>query len=89
MLQLGEGAELEIVGLPVLEAYAPLWALTVPGAAAVIRLAGSQSQALDDLCSAREVRSLHVDELVSAFDEEDPGQCAQLIRRVFEKISAA
>ena len=89
MLRLGEGAELEVVGLPVLEAYAPLWAMTVPGAAAVIRLAGSQSQALDDLCSAREVRSLHVEELVSAFDEADPGQCAQLVRRVLEKISAA
>ena len=45
-LRLGE-ADLEVMGLPLVEAYAPLWGLVLPGAAALARIELTASEALD------------------------------------------
>src|SRR5207302_1448893 len=37
-VHLGEGAELSIVALPLVDAFAPLWSLTLPAVGAVVRL---------------------------------------------------
>jgi hypothetical protein len=83
-LRLGE-ADLEVVGLPLVEAYAPLWALVLPGAAALARIEVSASEALDTACSIAAVPVLEAGALLREGDESDPEQVASLLRMLLEK----
>jgi hypothetical protein len=49
-LALGENLALDLVGLPLDEAFAPLWALALPGAAAVVKLRDDPAVALLKAC---------------------------------------
>lgn len=83
-LRLGE-ADLEVVGLPLVEAYAPLWGLVLPGAAALARLESSASVALETACSVAAVPMLEAGALLQDGDESDPEQVATLLRLLLEK----
>jgi hypothetical protein len=83
-LRLGE-ADLEIVGLPLVEAYAPLWGLVLPGAAALARIELTASEALDTACSVAAVPVLEAGALLREGDESDPEQVAGLLRMLLEK----
>lgn len=83
-LRLGE-ADLEIVGLPLVEAYAPLWGLVLPGAAALARIELQASEALETACSVAAVPLLEAGALLQAGDEADPEQVATLLRMLLEK----
>lgn len=83
-LRLGE-ADLEVVGLPLVEAYAPLWGLVLPGAAALARIEVSASDALDTACSIAAVPVLEAGALLREGDESDPEQVASLLRMLLEK----
>jgi hypothetical protein len=83
-LRLGE-AELEVVGLPLVEAYAPLWGLVLPGAAALARIELTASDALDTACSVAAVPVLEATALLQEGDESDPEQVASLLRMLLEK----
>jgi CheY-like chemotaxis protein len=87
-LRLVEGAELDIVGLPTSEAYAPLWELALPGAAAVVRLGGADSPVLADLCAVTGIPLLEAGVLVGNFDEADPDQVAALVRAALDTLAA-
>ncbi len=77
-LRLGE-TDLDVVGLPVLDAYCPLWSLSLPGALAAVRLGSLASPALDEACAACEVPLLDAAEIAGDLDEADPAQMAGLI----------
>ncbi len=87
-LRLVEGAELDIVGLPTSEAYAPLWELALPGAAAVVRLGAADSPVLSDLCAVTGIPLLDAGVLVGNFDEADPDQVAALVRAALDTLAA-
>lgn len=83
-LRLGE-ADLEVVGLPLVEAYAPLWGLVLPGAAALARIELTASEALETACSVAAVPMLEAGALLQEGDEADPEQVAALLRMLLEK----
>jgi hypothetical protein len=83
-LRLGE-ADLEVVGLPLVEAYAPLWGLVLPGAAALARIELTASEALDTACSVAAVPILEAGALMQEGDEADPEHVATLLRLLLEK----
>lgn len=83
-LRLGE-ADLEVVGLPLVEAYAPLWGLVLPGSAALARLEATAAGAVDTACSVAAVPVLEAVELLREGDEADPEQVAMLLRLLLEK----
>lgn len=83
-LRLGE-ADLEIMGLPLVEAYAPLWGLVLPGSAALARLEQTAAEALDTACSIAAVPVLEAGPLLAEGEEADPEQVAALLRMLLEK----
>ncbi len=83
-LRLGE-ADLEVVGLPLVEAYAPLWGIVLPGAAALARLEPVAAEALETACSVAAVPILEAGALLHEGDEADPEHVANLLRMLLEK----
>jgi hypothetical protein len=83
-LRLGE-ADLEVMGLPLVEAYAPLWGLVLPGSAALARIELQASEALDTACSVAAVPLLEAGALLQEGDEADPELVATLLRMLLEK----
>jgi hypothetical protein len=83
-LRLGE-ADLEVMGLPLVEAYAPLWGVVLPGAAALARLELVASEALDTACSVAAVPVLEAGALLQEGDEADPEHVASVLRMLLEK----
>jgi len=86
-LRLAEGGELGVVGLPLVEAYAPLWALILPGCAAVARLAPDGSEALETACAHAGVPVIDVAALLREGDEGDPEQVAGIVRLLLERAA--
>ncbi len=87
-MQLGEGVDVAIIGLPTDEAYAPTWALALPGSAAVVRVGDIPRAALEAHCEAVEVRILDAEQLVTQFDPTMPVQVAALLRAALEAAGA-
>jgi len=83
-LRLGE-ADLEVVGLPLVEAYAPLWGLVLPGSAALARIELTASEALETACSVAAVPILEAGAILQEGDEADPEHVATLLRLLLEK----
>lgn len=86
-IRLGESVDLDIVALPELEAYAPLWPVCLAGAAAVVRLDDRESPFLEAACSVAEVPLLEAFALLGEIDEADPVQAAALIRMSVEQVA--
>ena len=83
-LRLGEGVELSLVGLPVDDTFAPVWSLTLPGAAAVVRVDGAGGAAFESCCEAVDVQVLEAERLVTELDVAMPAQVAALVRAAIE-----
>jgi hypothetical protein len=83
-LRLAEGVELEVVGLPALDAFEPLWALTLPGCALVLTLDYSASAPVQALCGVLGVPFLEAVAVLGELDEADPSQVAALISGALE-----
>lgn len=86
-LRLGE-TELDVVGLPALDAYCPLWSLSLPGSLAAVRLGVLDSPALEEACATAEVPLLDAEELVGDLDEADPAQMASLVTGALSALAA-
>jgi len=86
-LRLGDGTELIVVGLPVVEAFSPLWALCLPGTGALISLDLAASPALVAICEALECRIIAAPDLLADFDEIEPARVAHLLRAAIEQVS--
>jgi hypothetical protein len=86
-LRLGESTELDVLGLPLVESYAPLWGLVLPGCAALARLDLAASTVLETACSVAGVPLLDLHALLRDGDEADPEQVAGLVRMLLERAS--
>ena len=86
-LRLADGGELGVLGLPLVEAYAPLWALVLPGCAAVARLEATASEVLETACAHAGVPVVDATALLREGDEGDPEQVAGLLRLLLERAA--
>jgi hypothetical protein len=87
-LRLGQGVELSLHGLPTIDAFAPLWALALSGAGAVLSLDAEVSPMLRAVAAALHVKVWVARELLPQFVEDDPVKVAQLIRLGIERSAS-
>jgi hypothetical protein len=83
-VRLGDDVDVELVALPLVPAYAPLWPLTLAGSAVVVRLDDAAGSALAEACTAAELPILDAHVLVGALEEGSVAQVASLIRAAIE-----
>ncbi len=88
-LRLTDGVTLEIVGIPVVDAFAPLWALVLPGCAAVARIDQTGAEALDAACRLVSVPLYDGAETLGAGGETNPERLAALVRITLERVAGA
>jgi CheY-like chemotaxis protein len=88
-LRLAEGGELGVVGLPLVEAYAPLWALVLPSCAAVARLDSGVPDVLESACSNAGVVVVDASGILPEGQEGDPEQVASLLRTLLERAAGS
>jgi hypothetical protein len=86
---LSDGGELGVVGLPLVEAYAPLWALVLPSCAAVARLDPAVPDVLEYACANAGVPVVDAAALLPEGEEGDPEQVASLLRALLERAAGA
>ena len=86
-LRLADGGELGVVGLPLVEAYAPLWALVLPSCAAVARLESGVPDVLETACAHAGVAVVDAAGLLPEGEEGDPEQVASLLRLLLERAA--
>ena len=87
-LRLADGGELGVVGLPLVEAYAPLWALVLPSCAAVARLELDVPDVLETACAHAGVAVVDAAALLPEGEEGDPEQVASLLRLLLERAAS-
>lgn len=85
IVRFGEGVELEIVGLPVVDAFSPLWSIALPGAGIVVSFDRQPPTLLAVIASALEVPLATTHQLVPTFDETDQAHVAELLRAAIER----
>lgn len=83
-IKLGDGVELDVVALPLVPAYAPLWPMALAGAAVAVRLDEGAAQPLEEACGSVGVAILDARAVFGAVDESSPVQVASLIRTALE-----
>jgi CheY-like chemotaxis protein len=83
-LRLGEGVELDIVALPLIPVYAPIWPMALAGAAVTIRVDDGAAQSLDEACASVGVTILDAAAVFGDVDETSALQVASLIRTALE-----
>lgn len=84
IMPLDDGLELEVIGIPLDDAYAPMWSLALCRANAVVRL--DASAALDEACAVIGTAAHDVAELAQGFSEEDEEHVATLLRAAVERL---
>ncbi len=84
VVRLGDGVEIEIIGLPAHDALAPTWPLALAGAFVVVRLAQAGGAVLQAHCDALEVSLVEADTLVGPGELFEPERLATLLRRTLE-----
>jgi hypothetical protein len=88
-LRLGDGVELDVIALPLVPAYAPLWPMALAGAAVTVRLDDGATQPLDEACASVGVPILDAAAVFGALDDSSPVQVASLIRTALEADAPA
>lgn len=83
-IRLGDGVELDVVALPLVPAYAPLWPMALAGAAIAVRLDEGAAQPLEEACGSVAVPILDARAVFGTLDESSPVQVASLIRTALE-----
>ncbi|MBX3208616.1 MAG: DUF4388 domain-containing protein [Labilithrix sp.] len=83
-IRLGDGVELDVVALPLVPAYAPLWPMALAGAAVVVRLDEGAAQPLEEACGSVAVNILDARAVFGVVEESSPVQVASLIRTALD-----
>ena len=88
-LRLGEAVELDVLGVPLVEAYAPLWAIALPGCAALATLEEGPRDTLENACQMSGVPIVEAPRALDAIDEADPEAVAGIVQRLLEVAAGA
>lgn len=83
-IRLGDGVDIDVIALPLVPAYAPLWPMVLAGAAVVVRLDAGASESLEQACSAVYVSTLDAQAIFGTLEESSAVQVATLIRTALE-----
>ncbi len=83
-IRLGDGVELDIVALPLVPVYAPLWPLALAGATLLVRLDEAASQALEEACASVGLAILDARAVFGALEESSAVQVASLVRTALD-----
>ena len=86
-MKLGDDMSVDLVALPLVPAYAPLWPMALAGSAVVVRLDDAAQVALDDACAAAEVEVAEAALLVGSLDEGNAAHVASLVRAALESAA--
>ena len=76
----GEAIDLDLVGLPLVPAFAPLWPMALSGAAVVVRLDEAAGSLLNEACEAVGAKIVDAHALVGSCDETNASEVANLVR---------
>lgn len=87
-LRLGDGVELDLVGLPLVPVYAPLWPMALAGASMIVRLDEAALPLLTDAGGAARVSILDARTVVGAVEESSAVQAAILIKAALDMSTA-
>ncbi|HVJ19090.1 MAG TPA: DUF4388 domain-containing protein [Polyangiaceae bacterium] len=88
-IRLGDGIDLELVGLPLVEAYAPLWSLVLPSLIAVARVDVGATELLESAASLTGVPVIDAITLLGGNGDGDAQLVAGLIRMALESAAGA
>jgi hypothetical protein len=83
-IRLGDGVDLDVIALPLVPAYAPLWPLALAGAALVVRLDEAAAQPLEEACSSVALSILDAKTVFGKVEEASPVQVASLIKTALD-----
>jgi len=84
-MPLDDGLDLEVIGVPLEESFAPTWSLALCRAHFVVKL--DASAALDEACAVIGTAAVDATELAQGFTEEDEEQVATLLRAATERAA--
>ncbi len=88
-IRLGDGVALDIVALPLVPAYAPLWPMALAGAAVVVRLDEAAEAALTEACASLSLDLLDARAVFGTLDESSAVQIASIIKTALDADTAA
>lgn len=88
-IRLGDGVDLDVVALPLVPAYAPLWGLSLAGATVAVRLDEAAADTLREACRSVDVPILDARAIFGALDESSAVQIASLIKTALDANGAA
>jgi hypothetical protein len=83
-IRLGDGVELDIVALPLVPVYAPLWPMALAGAAILVRLDEAAPQSLEEACGSVSVPILDARAIFGGLEESSAVQVASLIKTALD-----
>jgi Domain of unknown function (DUF4388) len=83
-IRLGDGVELDVVALPLVPAYAPLWPMVLAGAAILVRLDEAAAQSLEEACASVNVPILDARAIFGMLEESSAVQVASLIKTALD-----
>ena len=82
-----DGVALEITGLPLVEAFTPLFTFVLPSCAAIACLETSPSEALEAACRLASVPLIDGASVVGSNGDAEPERLAALIRQALERAA--
>lgn len=88
-IRLGDGVELDIVALPLVPAYAPLWPIALAGAAIVVRLDEAAAEPLAEACSSLSLPILDARAIFGTLEESSALEVASLIKTALDADGSA
>jgi len=83
-IRLGDGVELDVVALPLVPAYAPLWPMALAGATTVVRLDEAAVQSLEEACSSVALPILDARAIFGTLEESNAVQVASLVKTALD-----
>jgi hypothetical protein len=86
-VRLTESVSLELVGVPLVDAFAPLWGLVLPGLLAVARLDDEPFEMLEEGCRLASITLIDGEPFLGQGGEADPERVAALIRATLERAA--
>ena len=86
-LRLPDGVTLEITGIPLVEAFTPLWTFVLPSCAAIARLDAQPNEALEAGCRLASVPLLDGESVLGSDGDAEPERLAALIRLALERAA--
>lgn len=86
-LRLTESVSLELVGVPLVDAFAPLWGLVLPSLLAVARLDDEPFETLEAGCRLASVPLVDGEAVLGHGGDADPERLAALVRATLERAA--